>query len=103
QATAAAIMSQFANNLKRQLAQHLSEGDVTAAETGVSEQVRAQSIASPAFDQSTAKSDGAPSMAAPGPQPDLPAADTKPISGFSLIMQVLWKAVLRAVTGRVTT
>ena len=68
QATASALMTQFANNLKAQLGQH---GAAPAAE--------AAATATPA-------------------SPPPPAA--KPISGFSLMVKVLWGSILRLFTGR---
>jgi hypothetical protein len=73
QATAAALIGQFANALKTELAQ--GEAASTAVQTG-----------GPA---------AAPSAAQPPP----PAA--KPISGFSLIARVLWDAIRRLFGGRV--
>jgi len=65
QATASALMTQFANNLKAQIGQH-----------------------KPAPAAATA------TPSAPPP----PAA--KPISGFSLMVKVLWDSILRLFTGR---
>jgi carbon monoxide dehydrogenase subunit G len=72
QATASQIMTQFANNLKAQLAQQ-----------------------SPAA-VSTSASASTPASAIPATPP--PAA--KPISGFSLMARVLWDRVVRLFTGR---
>ena len=69
QATASALMTQFANNLKAQLGQH--------------EPAPAAAAAAP--------------VAAPFAPPP-PAA--KPISGFSLMVQVLWNAIRRLFAGR---
>jgi carbon monoxide dehydrogenase subunit G len=71
QITAAQIITQFANNLKAQLAK---EGGPIAA--------------TPATSAATASS--APPHQSPGPeqQPAVPAA--KPISGFALMANVLW-------------
>ena len=75
QMTAAQIITQFANNLKAQLAK---EGGPTVAAQG-----DAPPISSPA---------GLPTppetSTAPAHQPALPAA--KPISGFALVANVLW-------------
>jgi carbon monoxide dehydrogenase subunit G len=71
QATAAQIMTQFANNLKAQLGQ------------------------SPA----PAASSGMPSMPA-GPMPAAPPPPAKPISGFSLLARVLWDRIARLFTRR---
>jgi len=76
QMTAAQIMTQFANNLKAQLAKD-SAGDVIAAPLP-------QASASP-MSQSPAS--------ASAPQPASPVA--KPISGFALIANVLWAWLTR--------
>jgi carbon monoxide dehydrogenase subunit G len=79
QATAAQIMSQFANNLKASLAQ-----SATAAAPSVT--------ASAAPQEAVATSSvSAATPAAPPPPP--PAA--KPISGFSLMARVLWEQIKR--------
>jgi uncharacterized protein len=77
QATAAAIMGQFANNLKAQLA---ASGAVPA----------------PTPPSALPSSIQAPSPA-PADQQPLPA---KPISGFALMAKVLWDAIVRLFTGR---
>jgi len=77
QATASALMKQFADNLKRQLG---SSGPAPAS-------------AAPA-----APSARAPPAAAPQPAP--PPAPAKPISGFSLMARVIWNAIVRLFTGR---
>jgi carbon monoxide dehydrogenase subunit G len=81
QATASAIMTQFANNLKKQIA--ASPALVAAA---------APIVASP----SIAPASAAPTRAPAFPPP--PAA--KPISGFSLMATVLWNAIKRLFGGR---
>jgi hypothetical protein len=78
QATASAIMNQFANALKAQLAQSKPAGAAPAA------------AASPA------------ATASPAPQPTaapLPQA-AKPISGFTLMASVLWNSIKRLFGGR---
>jgi carbon monoxide dehydrogenase subunit G len=70
QATAAAIMGQFANNLKAQLAE--------------------RAPTSPA---------GVPAAAVPEAALDQPAA-AEPISGFSLIAKVLWDKIVQLFGGR---
>jgi hypothetical protein len=69
QATATALMNQFANNLKKQL------GEQPAA--------TAPSAARPMH-----------SSPIPPPAPDAPPA-AAPISGFSLMAQVLWNSIKR--------
>jgi carbon monoxide dehydrogenase subunit G len=76
QATASALMNQFANNLKKQL------GDTPALATS------AAPVAAAA----------APPAMASSPPPPPPAA--KPISGFSLMAQVLWNSIKRLFGGR---
>src|SRR6266853_622557 len=73
QATASALMKQFADNLKRQLG---SSGPA------------------PASAATAAPSARAPSAAAPQPAPPSPAP-AKPISGFSLMARVIWDAIVR--------
>jgi carbon monoxide dehydrogenase subunit G len=79
QSTAAQIMTQFANNLKKQLAQQPAVDIATA--------VRA------APDPTTLAPPQQP-MSAQSPPP--PAA--KPISGFSLMAKVLWDSIVRMFT-----
>jgi carbon monoxide dehydrogenase subunit G len=85
QATAAAIMGQFANNLKAQLAERAPAAAADAP-------LAAATAAVPA--PSTSAADTAPPTGAQPP----PAA--KPISGFSLMAKVLWNAIVRLFTGR---
>jgi carbon monoxide dehydrogenase subunit G len=66
QATASALMLQFANNLKAQIGTHA----------------------------------GAPASAASAGATPQPPPAAKPISGFSLIVKVLWERVMRLFTGR---
>ena len=81
QATASAIMTQFANNLKKQIA--ASPALVAAA---------APIVASPSI---------APASAAPARAPAFPPPPAaKPISGFSLMATVLWNAIKRLFGGR---
>jgi hypothetical protein len=77
QATASALMNQFANNLKAQIGQ---SGSAPAASTP---HTTAPTAAAPS---------STPTAAAP------PAA--KPISGFALMFRVLWESIARAFTGR---
>ncbi len=78
QATAAQLMKQFADNLKKQLA-----AAPAAPPTAAPQQ--------PAAAQSAAPQPAAPQSAAPQAPP--PAA--APISGFSLIARVIWDAIMR--------
>jgi len=71
QATAAQIMTQFANNLKAQL----GKGQAPAATSVVA------------------------SMP-PGPMPAVPPLPAKPISGFSLMARVLWDRIMRLFSRR---
>ena len=71
QATASAIMNQFANALKAQLAQRQPAASATPAAT-----VQAAPVSKP-----------------------LPQA-AKPISGFSLMASVIWNSIRRLFTGR---
>jgi carbon monoxide dehydrogenase subunit G len=81
QATASAIMTQFANNLKKQIA--ASPALVAAA---------APIVASPSI---------APASAAPARAPAFPPPPAaKPIAGFSLMATVLWNAIKRLFGGR---
>ena len=86
QATAAQLMKQFAENLKKQLAASPAPMPAAAAPA-------APTPAAPAA-QAAPHAD-APQ--APAPQP-LPAA--RPISGFSLMARVIWDAIVRLFTGR---
>jgi hypothetical protein len=79
QATAAQLMKQFAENLRKQLA--ASAPAAAAAPAAASAPVAALS---------------SPPQAAPQPAPP-PAA--KPISGFSLMARVIWDAMLRLFRG----
>jgi len=77
QATAAQIMTQFANNLK--------------AQVGVGHQP-------PASAPAPATPGSPPPLGSPAMQAPPPAA--KPISGFSLMAKVIWDAIARLFTGR---
>lgn len=81
QATASALMGQFANNLKAQLARAEPPPAPAAAQ---------QSGETP----TTVSSQPAPAPPAPAPAP------AKPISGLSLMAKVLWNAILRLFGGR---
>jgi len=83
QATAAQLMKQFAENLKKQLA--AAPASAPAAAASATATPAAQPTPQPAEPQ------------APAPQPP-PAA--KPISGFSLMARVIWDAIVRIFTGR---
>jgi len=84
QATASAIMNQFANALKAQIAQRPA-----AAAAAPAAAAPAASAASPV---------AAPTPAPP-PAQELPQA-AKPISGFSLMATVLWNSIKRLFGGR---
>jgi hypothetical protein len=77
QATAGALMKQFADNLKKQLA---AAPPATAAR------------AAPA---ATAAPSAAPTAAAPQPAALQPPPAAAPISGFSLMARVIWDAIMR--------
>ena len=83
QATASALMTQFANNLKKQLV----ASPVLAASAAPAP------AAAPASVANKSAAPAAPASAAPPP----PA---KPISGFSLMAQVLWDSIKRLFGGR---
>ncbi len=88
QITAGQIITQFANNLKAQLAQTGAPAAAPAVPP------RAPAPAVPAA--SAAAPASAPSPAAsPTPPPAPPPAAAKPISGFSLMASVLWQAIRR--------
>jgi carbon monoxide dehydrogenase subunit G len=78
QATASALMNQFANNLKKQLA---------------------SSPASPPAAIDAAPAAAAPMHSSPIPPP-APPQEAKPISGFSLMATVIWNAIKRLFGGR---
>jgi len=82
QATAAALMNQFAGNLKKQLAASPPAAAPAASAAGPA--AAAPAAANPA-----------PAQAAPSTPPPAPAPVAKPISGFSLMAQVLWNAIKR--------
>jgi carbon monoxide dehydrogenase subunit G len=85
QATASAIMNQFANALKAQIAQRPPAAAVAPA----------AAAATPA----AAAAPSSASPAAPPPPQQLPQA-AKPISGFSLMATVLWNSIKRLFGGR---
>lgn len=80
QTTAGQIMNQFANNLKAQIAQQASAAPAS--------QVGSGAAASPAAQPTSAPSSLPPPAAA------------KPISGFSLMANVLWASIKRLFTRR---
>jgi len=80
QATAAALMKQFADNLKTQLA--------------ASRTAPAPSAAAPSAPSSAAAAASTP------PPPAAPPPAAKPISGFSLMARVIWDAIVRLFRGR---
>jgi uncharacterized protein len=88
QATASALMKQFADSLKKELARDQA----------------AMAAAPPATPVSTASAPATPAAAAttaPQPAPTRPPpAPAKPISGFSLMAQVIWDSIMRLFTRR---
>jgi len=80
QATAGALMKQFADNLKKQLAATPAAAPAAAA-------------TAPASAASTAAS---PQPSSPQPAPSqAPPPAAAPISGFSLMARVIWDAIMR--------
>jgi len=80
QATAGALMKQFADNLKKQLAGTPAAAPVAAA-----------APASPTLPQPASQQPASPQQAAPQAPPSAAA----PISGFSLMARVIWDAIMR--------
>jgi carbon monoxide dehydrogenase subunit G len=81
QITAGQIITQFANNLKAQLAQTGAPATTSAA---------------PAASAAASAATPSPAPAStPSPPPAPPPAAAKPISGFSLMASVLWQAIRR--------
>jgi carbon monoxide dehydrogenase subunit G len=93
QATASALMNQFAAALKKKIAQQ------PAPQAAVAPQQRSEAPPAPAAASAAAPASAAPASAAPPPAasatpraaPLPPAA--KPISGFTLMVQVLWNSI----------
>ena len=83
QITAGQIITQFANNLKAQLAQ-----------TGASAATPTAPPPTPVTPAAPAAS-APPPASSPSPPPTPPPAAAKPISGFSLMASVLWQAIRR--------
>jgi uncharacterized protein len=77
QATAGALMKQFADNLKKQLA---------AAPPSAAASAAAAPVSAPS---------AAPSASAPQPASPQPPPAAAPISGFSLMARVIWDAIMR--------
>jgi carbon monoxide dehydrogenase subunit G len=88
QMTAAQIITQFANNLKAQLAQDGAAGAIPPVE------------APPITPASAPPAPTSPPTAAAAPQPAAAAAAAKPISGFALMTNVLWASIKRLFGGR---
>jgi uncharacterized protein len=88
QMTAAQIITQFANNLKAQLAQ---DGAVAAGAVP-------PAVAPPLSPAPTPAPASQPTGAG-APEPTPPPAAPKPISGFALMANVLWAAVKRLFGG----
>ena len=89
QMTAAQIITQFANNLKAQLAQ---DGASAAAAT-------IPIAGAPPVSSVSAPPASAPPSTAPGTAPPPAAPATKPISGFALMANVLWPSIKRLFGG----
>jgi carbon monoxide dehydrogenase subunit G len=110
QATAAQIISQFAGNLRAQLAR---EGAPPPAATAPPVAAAAPATqapppaapppltsAPPLQPEQTPRPAALPSSSAP--PPPSPAAPAKPISGLTLIARVIWQAIVMRFTGRRT-
>ena len=92
QATASALMKQFADNLKKELAR--SEPAAMAAAPVVAS-------SAPASTSPPAPASPAAAPAAPQPSPMRPTpTPAKPISGLSLMARVIWDSILRLFKGR---
>ena len=89
QMTAAQIITQFANNLKAQLAQ---DGATAAAAT-------IPPAGAPPVSSVSAPPASAPQSTAPGTAPPPAAPTAKPISGFALMANVLWQSLKRLFGG----
>jgi carbon monoxide dehydrogenase subunit G len=83
QATAAQLMKQFAENLRKQVGS--SAAPVTAPAAPVTATVTPASSAA---------------ASSPPPTPSAPPPAAKPISGFSLMARVMWDAIVGLFTGR---
>jgi carbon monoxide dehydrogenase subunit G len=100
QATAAAIMGQFAKNLGQMLAQQVDRAaaaTIPSAPPSGTPSAAAAGIA-PVAEASDSSLAASPALSA-GP-PSAPPAAAKPISGFSLMANVLWQAIVRLFRGR---
>jgi len=98
QATAAQIINQFAGNLRAQLAQQAPAPAPTPARP-----IPEPAPAAPA----AARTEPAPAAPAPSRSPAAPAppplpSPAKPISGFSLMVRVLWQQIVDLFAGRRT-
>jgi uncharacterized protein len=81
QATAAQLMKQFAENLRKQLA------------------ASAPTPAAAPAPSAPAAAEPSPQTVAPQPIPQTPPPAAKPISGFSLMARVIWDAIVRLFRG----
>jgi carbon monoxide dehydrogenase subunit G len=105
QATASALMNQFANALKAQLTQRepaAAPAPTAAAPAPTSPAAPAsdaRAIPSPATASPAAPPSAVPAAAPPSPAAPLPPA-AKPISGVSLMLQVAWDAIRRLFSGK---
>jgi carbon monoxide dehydrogenase subunit G len=88
QATASALMNQFAAALKAQLA---ARGTASAAEAPAPTEAKPAPAPSPATPVAPSPATPAAPASAAAPPPLPPAA--KPISGFTLMAQALWNAI----------
>jgi len=91
QATAAQLMKQFAENLRKQIAASAPAAAALPAATPAPARASAPT-------PSATPAPSAPPQAAPAAQQPLPPA-AKPISGFSLMARVIWDAIARLFGG----
>jgi carbon monoxide dehydrogenase subunit G len=106
QITAAQIITQFANNLKTQItaggaAAPAAPTAAPAAPLAAGPSVPAAAAPSPPAATAAASPASRPSPTAPSPAaPPPPAPPVKPISGFTLMAQVLWQSIRRLFGGQ---
>jgi uncharacterized protein len=100
QATAAQIISQFAGNLRAQLAQQPAPlpAQPPRQEIASAERESETTAAQPAISVTQRPATAAQPAVAPQAPPTAPAA--KPISGLSLLARVLWQQIVSLFTGR---
>jgi uncharacterized protein len=97
QATASQIINQFAANLRTQLGQQAPAPALPPARSAP--ELAAAASAAARTEPAPAVQAPAPA-AAPPPPPSAPPPPAKPISGFSLIAQVLWLQIVGLFTRR---